>query len=154
MSLINACSACFLRDSSRKCCYNTCSLFLEPDRREDCKRQCDKCSRDRSAIDIAAYRPPQHFKECLPQFTQFDDALDCCLQKCGKSLECQENCIDAYNAIVPADGSVFPRLLGRFRSNVFEFFSMERKEYFIFFFIVFLLSGIAARLNTAQPAFG
>ena len=97
MKLINPCSACSVRKLNSKdfsqCCFDTCLQFRDKD---TCKEECGKCAN--YAIENLTPKPIPFYSQCLNSSNQDSVyALSCCIKKCD-SNECQEQCINAYNA--------------------------------------------------------
>lgn len=124
---INAVSACSMRHGDdinplNECCYQTCAAFIDGGQskviRSDCGQRCkahlrslvqckgkDDCSLKLNTPSVKNY--PQRFKSCFKGDP--DDALSCCLNSCD-SNECQERCIDAFNALQEVnEGFLFKR---------------------------------------------
>lgn len=117
---INAVSACSMKygadaiNKLNECCYNTCAAFIDGGQsqviKSDCGQRCsahlrkvarckgkDDCSLKIEVPSMKNY--PQRFKTCFENHQgDADDALGCCLHSCS-SNECQERCINAYNAL-------------------------------------------------------
>jgi len=118
---INACSACTLRhginniNELNECCYNTCASFVDGNQSDiinsECGRSCYKCMANAVGCkgkSTCAFLPKvpsikiqqQRFKACLEAHDHKpDEALKCCLSQCSNFNE-QEQCIDAFNAMI------------------------------------------------------
>lgn len=118
---INACSSCVLRHGTdninqlNECCYNTCASFVNGTQSDvinsQCGKDCRKCMinavgcKGKSACEFLPEIPSikiqdQRFKNCLNTHQgDKSDALKCCLAHCSNFHQ-QEQCIDAFNAMV------------------------------------------------------
>lgn len=111
----NVCSACTFRhgyddmNKLKKCCYSTCKEFDQ-----DCEDICNDCiqkvKKKCTGWDCSVKKIPMEmftekntmFQECVVKHSENKkDAFHCCLKNCGTDYECQEQCIDAYNATLP-----------------------------------------------------
>lgn len=115
------CSACNVRYAKNNinelndCCFQTCAQFIEGGQQKilesECGQKCLECARygvycrNKTLCSLNPKIPsirlqPKHFKECLAETNTPENALQCCFNK-STSNEQQENCINAYNALVP-----------------------------------------------------
>jgi hypothetical protein len=109
---INACSACSTRygidspSAVNNCCYQTCSSFIDGSQDDVINSNCGQKCQSKCVSRINLKPPVIHikkndYKECLINNNgDTKNALGCCMKNC-KSNECQEQCIDAYNALLP-----------------------------------------------------
>ena len=94
-------------------CYQVCGQFIDGGQQEiaqsDCGQKCKMCWNEMAVCKgknecsfpnkVPVMRLlPRIFQECLAQTGDKDQALQCCLTKCGNYEE-QEMCITAYNAL-------------------------------------------------------
>ena len=118
---IDACSACSLRygtndiNQLNECCYNTCASFIDGNQSDvinsECGENCRKCMlnavgcKGKSPCEYMPEVPSiklqqQRFKRCMMEKNNnTTEALKCCLKQCS-TFEEQEQCIDAFNALV------------------------------------------------------
>ena len=64
----------------------------------------------------------EYFKNCEGNTSDTKAALGCCISECNGGIDCQEQCIDAYNSLIRVDES---------------FFATNRKLLFLLFVIAF-----------------
>lgn len=116
--MLNVCSACTFRHGYeninvlRDCCLTTCNEFNHPNCEEICtdcmNKTSKKCvgSKKDCTLEHDRKEPFQRqntsFADCLVQNdNNAKESIKCCLRECKNDFECQEKCIDAYNATLP-----------------------------------------------------
>lgn len=144
---INACSSCVLRHGTNninelnECCYNTCASFINGTQSDvinsECGQRCRTCMinavgcKGKNSCEFLPEIPSikiqnQPFKHCLDTYQgDKSDALKCCLAQCSNFDE-QEECIDAFNALVEVKEGFL------FRNN------MVNRSFLFLLFVVFL----------------
>ena len=131
MTQLDPCLACTARFSDKNdindCCYNTCASFVDGDTSDiinsKCGQICKKCSggdKCHGKLKVPViHANPQLFKSCLDSVGGVDkkEALTCCIGGCrnqNNPVECQNRCINAYNALIPVkEGFLLPGKVNR-----------------------------------------
>lgn len=117
-STINPCSACSMRHQNgdiNKCCYETCAMLVDGDvLKSNCSSNCERCSgKPKNESYTIPKGSSKIFKTCLANTSDNRNALSCCLDECN-NFECQEKCIDSYNAFIPGrEGFSLPYVASR-----------------------------------------
>ena len=125
-SSVNACSACSARypndvNGLNDCCYNTCASFIDGTYdaviSSTCGQNCKRCVQQNVGKESCSKKleapvirnNAQHFKQCLKNANNdTKEALACCIKQCN-SHDAEEQCIDAYNALIDVkEGFVLP----------------------------------------------